>query len=234
MSDTRRKLSNLLAVAIGTLLAVAVVVVLLLSFGDQLRPLLSRFISESEPTAGPPPEAFERFRREQDDIAHGEDRGPIRCSLSRWTDKGQHPADLKLSLTNTSSEPVSLWYTTWPHCHVTFVVRDEDGKAVASFHWGTLSSQAVSVDQQGKLVTSLPTLKPGETYTAGIWLSTLSDCCHPRPERLGLYRVEAVFVYSDLGSWPQSDQDFVARSGTVEVEVGEPQPGDKFRAWRLR
>src|ERR1700689_3497482 len=101
MNDLRRKLSNLLPGAVGVLLAVAVVVVVLLSIGDQLRPLLPRFISESEPTVGPPPEAFERFRREQDDIAHGEARGPIRCSLSPWSDGGAHPPDLKLSLTNT-------------------------------------------------------------------------------------------------------------------------------------
>jgi hypothetical protein len=64
--------------------------------------------------------------------------------------------------------------------------------------------------------------------------SGLSACCQPRPERPGAYNVEAVFVYSDLGGWPQPEQDFVARLGVVEIVVGEPQPGDRFRAWRLR
>jgi hypothetical protein len=234
MSDLRRRVSNLLAVVVGVLLAAAVIGVLLLSFSDHLRPLLSRFVSESEPTVGPPPEAFERFRREQDDIAHGEARGPIRCSLSPCSDGGAHPPDLKLSLTNTSSEPVTLWYTTWPHCHVTFVVRDLDGNIVASFHWGTLSSPAVSLNSQGKLVAPLPTqtLKAGETYTAPIWFSSLAEYCPV--EKPGVYSVEAVFMYSDLGGWPQQDQDFVARSEGVEIEVGDPQEGDKFRAWRLR
>ena len=192
--------------------------------------------ASSKPAEEPPAVAFERFRREQQDIADGAERGPIRSTVTPWSDRGgQHPPDLLLSLTNTSSEPVTLWYTTWPHCHVTFVVRDEDEKIVASFHWGTLSSQAVSVDSQGKLVTPLPTLtlKPGETYTAGVWLSTLSDCCQPRPERPGVYSVEAVFVYSDLSGWPQPDQDFVARSEPVEIVVGKPD-GDKKPSWRLR
>jgi hypothetical protein len=48
------------------------------------------------------------------------------------------------------------------------------------------------------------------------------------------YRIEAVFVYSDLGGWPESDQDFVARSEPVKIEVGDRQPGDRFRAWRRR
>jgi hypothetical protein len=39
MSDTRRNLSNLLAVVAGVLLAIAVFGVLLLSIGDHLRPL---------------------------------------------------------------------------------------------------------------------------------------------------------------------------------------------------
>ena len=107
---------------------------------------------------------------------------------------------------------------------------------MASFHWGSLSSQAVSVDSRGKFVTPLPTLtlKPSETHTAGIWLSTLADCCQPRSERPGVYHVEAVFVYSDLSGWPEPNQDLVARSGSVEIVVGEPQPVDQFWAWRLR
>jgi hypothetical protein len=77
------------------------------------------------------------------------------------------------------------------------------------------------------------TLQPGETYTAGIYFRNLADCCHPRPERLSTYRVEAVFVYSDLGGWPAANQDYVARSGTVEIEVGEPDADDKKPVWRL-
>jgi hypothetical protein len=69
---------------------------------------------------------------------------------------------------------------------------------------------------------------------AGIHFRSLSDCCHPRPERPGTYSVEAVFVYSDLGGWPAPDQDLVSWSGAVEIEVSDPQPGDRFRTWRLR
>jgi hypothetical protein len=43
-----------------------------------------------------------------------------------------------------------------------------------------------------------------------------------------------VFVYSDLSRWLEPNQEFVARSGTVEIEVGDRQPGDRFRAWQLR
>jgi len=233
MSDTRRKLSTLLQVVVGLVLAVAFLVVVWLTLRVPLQVLWFRFISESEPTAGPPPEAFERFRREQEDIAGAADRGPIHCRLEPWTEGGEHPPDLKLSLTNTSAEPVTLWYYTWPHAHVTFLVRDEDEKGVASFHWGTLSSTAVGIDDAGRPTTKLPTLtlNPGETYTAGIWLSSLRDYIDVRP---GHHRVEAVFDYSDLGGWPAANRDFVARSKPIEIEVSGPQSGDRFRAWRLR
>ena len=110
MNDLRRTLSNLLAVAVGVLLVVAVVGVVLLSFGDHLPAADASVHLGTEPTVGPPPEAFERFHREQDDIAHGKDRGPIRCSLSsgRQVPWEVDLPDLKLSLTNTSAESVTL------------------------------------------------------------------------------------------------------------------------------
>jgi hypothetical protein len=167
----------------------------------------------------------------------GADRGPIRCTLEPWPDgNGEHP-DLRLSLTNTSEEPVTLWYYTWPHAHVTFILRDDDdaGKAVYSFHWGSLSSLAVGVDPKtGRPTTRLPTrtLKTGETYTAGIYLSTLRDY---RDVFSGLYRIEAVFVYSDLGGWPAPNQDFVARSGTVGIAVTswDRNNGREKNNWRI-
>jgi hypothetical protein len=45
----------------------------------------------------------------------------------------------------------------------------------------------------------------------------------------GRYRVEVVFVYDDLGGVSEPGQHFVARSGTVGVEVGEPGAGDTKR-----
>ena len=42
------------------------------------------------------------------------------------------------------------------------------------------------------------------------------------------YTVEAVFVYDDLGGWPYGHQHFVARSGTVALEIGE---GRKRGSW---
>ncbi len=235
MSDTHRKLSLFSQVAVGVLLAVGLLAVALLIAGEHFRPLWLRFISESDPEAGrPPPEAFERFRREQEDIANAGDRGPIRCRLVPWPEDGEHPPDLRLELVNTSAEPVTLWYYTWPHAHVTFLVRDPHSKPVASFHWGTLSSTAVGIDDAGRPTTKLPTrtLKPGEKYTAGIWLSSLRDYLEvPSP---GVYRVEAVFVYGDLGGWPALDQDFVARSQGVEIVVGAPDGQDKKPSWRLR
>jgi hypothetical protein len=231
MSDTPHKLSTLLQVIVGLLLAVVLLAVALLSLRDHLRPWFLRVISDQKPVPETPPAQFERFRREQQDIAGAGNRGPILCSLSPWSEGGEHPPDLRLALTNTFAEPVTLWYHTWLHAHVTFLVRDQDGKAVASFHWGTLSSLAVGVDPQtGRPSTPVPTrtLKPGETYTAGIHLSSLRDYLSVPP---GRYRVEAVFVYGDMGGWPAPDQDFVARSEGVEIAV--EQDDDKKPVWRL-
>lgn len=232
MCDLRRVLSNLLAVVVGVVVAFGVLAAVLLVFAEHSRPMLRRLIWESDPDGGrTPQQAFDRFRREQEDIAGAADRGPIRCRLEPWTEDGEHPPNLKLSLTNASTEPVTLWYHTWLHAHVTFLVRNKDRKAVASFHWGTLSSLAVGVDPQtGRPSTPVPTrtLKPGETYTAGIYLSSLRDYLDVPP---GVYRLEAVFMYGDLGGWPAADQDFVARSGTVEIAV--EQDDDKKPVWRL-
>jgi hypothetical protein len=221
MSDKRLKLWDPLYVPVVLLLAAGALAVAWLSLKPQLMPWLSRWASESDPDVGPPPEAFERFRREQDDIARGGDRGPIRCTLAPWPDRaGGHPPDLRLELINGSDEPVTIWYYTWPHAHVTFLVRDGAGKIIAQFHWGTLSSQLVTLDPAtGRPAGPVPTktLHPGEAYTAGIYLGTLRDYLDVPP---GRYRVEAVFVYDDLGGWPDGEQRFVARSGGVEVEVG--------------
>jgi hypothetical protein len=234
MSDARRKLPLLLQVGVWLVLVVGFLAVVWLTLRMPLQVLLFRFISESEPTAGPPPEAFERFRGEQEDIVGAVDRGPIRCSLSLWPkDTGDHPPDLAVCFTNTSVEPVTHWYYTWPHAHVTFLVRDEGGKIVEQFHWGSLSSVAVRIDDAGRPTTKLPTrtLAPGEAYTAGIYLGTLRDYLEVPP---GRYGVEAVFTYDDLGSWPDGEQHFVARSETVEVEAGEPGADGKKQSWCLR
>jgi hypothetical protein len=45
-------------------------------------------------------------------------------------------------------------------------------------------------------------LEAGDTYTSRIYLGTLADCCQGLPEKPGVYWLEAVFVYSDLGGWP--------------------------------
>jgi hypothetical protein len=103
MSNARRKLSLLLQALVGLLLAVVLLAVALLTAGDYVHLPWLRFISESDPEAGrPPQEAFDRFRRQQEDIANAEDRGPIRCTLTPWTEGGNDLSDLKLSLTNFS------------------------------------------------------------------------------------------------------------------------------------
>jgi hypothetical protein len=233
MND-RRKLWSLLYLPIVALLAAGVLVVVWLSLRPLALPALYQWASESEPNVGPPSEAFERFRRQQDDLAHGADVGPIRCTLVPWPDRdGEHPPDLRLELTNVSGGPVTIWYTTWPHAHVTFLVRDEDGKIVEQFQWGSLSSVAVGIDDAGRPTTKLPTLtvQPGEAHTAGIYLSTLRDYLDVPA---GRYRLEAVFVYGDLGGWPDGEERFIARSGPVEIEVGKSGAGGKKPSWRLR
>jgi hypothetical protein len=74
------------------------------------------------------------------------------------------------------------------------------------------------------------TLKPGETYSTGIHLSSPRDYMEVPPD---VYHVEVVFVYSDLGGWPAPHQDFVAWSGAVEIEVIETVAAGKERSWRL-
>jgi hypothetical protein len=186
MSD-RCKLLDLLYLPVVLLLAAGILAVVWLSVRPLVLPLLNRWASESEPDAGPPPEAFDRFRRQQDEIANGDDRGPIRCTLVPSHDlAGDDPADLQLSLTNTSDRPVTIWYYTWPHAHVTFLVRYAEGKIVGQFHWGSLSSQLVTVDPAtGRPTGPVPTktLQPGETYSAGIYLSTLRDYLDVPPGR---------------------------------------------------
>jgi hypothetical protein len=231
MSQLRRILSNSLTVFAGVLTVAFVLLVALIIAGDDLRPLWWRFISESDRDSARSPQAmFDRYRRQQQDIASGADRGPMRCTLEPWPgDNVEHP-DLRLSLTNTSAEPLAMWYYTWPHSHVNFLLRDPDGKPVASFHWGMLSSQAVGIDGAGRPTTRLPTLtlQPGETYTAGFWLTSLRDY---RPVPPGNYIVEAVFVYHDLGGLPDGEQRYVARSEGVWIVV-EPED-DKYPVWQL-
>jgi hypothetical protein len=233
MNTTRRILSNSLTVLAGALTAAFLLLVALIVAGDYLRPLLLRFVWASDPNgARPRPEVFEQVRRDQEAVANAADQGPLRCSLAPWGGDGEH-ADLRLSLTNTSADPVTIWYYTWPHAHVTFVVRDLDGKPVASFHWGTLSSQAVSIDDSGRPTTQLPTLAltPGESYTAGIYLTSLRHYLDVPP---GHYTIAAVFVYESLNDFPQAGQHFVNRSQAVTVDVEEPDAPGKKPAWRLR
>jgi hypothetical protein len=202
----RRKLWNLLYVLIVLLLAAGIVAVVCLSCVPLTKP-----------------------RRE----ASESDLGPLRCTLEPWPDRtGEDPPDLRLQLTNTSERPVTIWYRTWPHAHVLFLFRDDAGRIVAQFHFGSLSSRAFQVDDAGRPTTPLPTLRlePGESYSAGIHLNTLADNLDVPPGRC---RVEAVFTYADLGGWPEPHQHFVARSGAVTVEVGESGPGANKPVWRL-
>jgi hypothetical protein len=98
MSNTRRNLSILLQGVAVLLLGAGVLAVALFHAGDVLRPAWFRFISESDPDAAqPPPELFDRFRREQEDIAGGDDRGPIRCTLSPWTAGDSHGSNFHSS-----------------------------------------------------------------------------------------------------------------------------------------
>jgi hypothetical protein len=231
MSQPRRILSNSLTVLAGVLTVAFVLLVALVVSGEYLRPLWQRFVWESDPYgARPAPEIFEQFRREQEAVAVGADQGPLRCALAPWDGEDEH-ADLRLSLTNTSADQVTIWYHTWPHAHVTFLVRDLDGKAVASFLWGTLSSQAVGIDDAGRPTTKLPTLtlKPSEIYTAGIYLTSLRHYLDVPP---GDYTVEAAFVYHDLGGVPAPEQNFVAQSEAVKIVVGAAD-GDKKPSWRI-
>jgi hypothetical protein len=113
MSNKRRKLWDLLYVPVVLLLAAGALAVAWLSLRPLALPALFRWASESDPNVGPPPEAFDRFRRQQDDLANGTDVGPIRCTLAPWPDRaGDHPPDLRLDLTNSSDGPVTIWYTT--------------------------------------------------------------------------------------------------------------------------
>src|SRR5262249_24193147 len=161
----RRKLWDVLYVPVVLLLALGVLAAVWLSVQPLALPALFRWASESDPDVGPPAVAFDRFRRQQDALANGADVGPIRCTLAPWPDRaGDHPPDLRLELTNRSDSPVTIWYATWPHAHVTFLVRDEGGKIVEQVHWGSLSSVAVGIDDNGRPTTKLPTLalQPGE------------------------------------------------------------------------
>jgi hypothetical protein len=72
------------------------------------------------------------------------------------------------------------------------------------------------------------TLQPCETYSTGIYLTTLRDYLPVPP---GDYTVEAVFVYSDLGGLPDGEQRYVARSEGVWIVV-EPDD-DKHPVWQL-
>jgi hypothetical protein len=105
--SARRKLWDVLYALIVLLLAAGVLAVVWLSVRPLALPALFRWASESEPNVGPPPEAFDRIRRQQDEIADGEDVGPIRCTLvPSHHREGDGPADLQLGLTNTSDRPV--------------------------------------------------------------------------------------------------------------------------------
>ena len=108
MSELRRKLSNLLGVAVGFMLAAGVLGVIWchlvtsdlswlpnFNFTSKREQLLRRHAS--------------RFQRQRDAAAVEKDVGPLRCTLTPWTgpalDADSAP-DLRLELTNTSDEAV--------------------------------------------------------------------------------------------------------------------------------
>ena len=72
MSDMRRKLCLLQQIVVGVFLGVGVLGVILFIVADHARPMLRRLIWESDPDGGrPPPEAFDRIRRQNEGIAGG-------------------------------------------------------------------------------------------------------------------------------------------------------------------
>jgi hypothetical protein len=236
MRDLRRKLSKLLAVVGALLLATADEGVELVHLGGHfIHPLLSWVLHEEKAMEWPSPDEVKRCLREKDDVASGTEHGPIRCEWSACTGDGEHPDDLTLRLTNTSNQAITIWYRTRPHEHVTFVFRDANDRVMPSIRLGRLSSLLVTLDRakaKPTLTLSTLTLLPGETYTAEIARRSLTNLCVDNPKKPSTHTVEAVFVYHDLGGWPESQQDFVARSGTVEIVIGEPD-GDKKPSWRL-
>lgn len=56
--------------------------------------------------ATPPPGMVERLQRQKVIVAHGQDHGPLRCSLS----PGDRQSELRVTLTNASDEAVTIRY----------------------------------------------------------------------------------------------------------------------------
>jgi len=186
MRDRRSKFWNGLGVGVGVLLTAGVLAVVwsYLTTSSSL-PSLGFF------ALGPKPDAWQvqfaaRFFRQQDAAAVQEDLGPVRCRLAPWqgvAEGNEPPPDLRLELTNTSTDPVQLWYVTAPHCHVTFLVREEAGGVLGSFCFGNYWHATVGGDPATGRPKPLPpvlTLQPGETYEAGIRLSDLRNGCSGR------------------------------------------------------
>ena len=180
-------------------------------------------------------EEAEQWRR--DTVYDGKDQGPLRCRLTPWVKrlKGEGAPDLRLELTNTSQEPVTIWYTTYPHFQVTFLVRDEAGKILKEFFLERLSSLGgYGWDESGRLVNPPPilTLKPGQTYTASFYLSSLQEYLEA-PRGPGRYQLEAVFAQRDFGGWPAPNQRILTRSEPVPIEVARKAPGALRATWKL-
>jgi hypothetical protein len=233
VTDARQR-DRLLWAAVAATAAALVVAVCV-----QLYRSANRLKAPDEPDVPPggvtivPDEDAPRWRRAA--LHDGPDQGPIRCRLVPQGElfRQRNTPDLRLELTNRGDRPVRLWYTTHPHFQVTFLVRDESGKVVSEFFWGTLSSTLVRWDADGRLSHPPPLLKlkPGETYTAGFYLSLLEEYLEV-PGGPGRYRLEAVLAYTDLGGWPEPHQRYLARSAPVAVEVSAKAAGEET-GWKL-
>jgi hypothetical protein len=214
MSAAPRSHASLWLVGLASILSVAVVCAL---HWGRVRP------DKSEPPPPAEPEA-------------PTDQGPIRCHLVRaggWW--GQDRPEVRIQLTNTSDRPVSLWYSLAPHYHITFLIRDSEGKEVGKFWWGSLSSLKVMCDPEtGRPMKPPPmlTLQPGETHTGEVYLSVLRDHCNG-PRVPGRYWLEAVFDYHDLGGVPEPNQRFSARSPGLPLDVGPTPDGERLPRWSL-
>jgi hypothetical protein len=176
---------------------------------------------------------------QREEAAHrGEEIGPICCRLTALPpaeDGGQQP-DLRLELMNVSEKPVSLWYSTWPYSHVTFVVLDGNGEIVGEFHYGSLSSQLVLINSatgrpDPARLPPVLTLQPGETYSAALFSDVIGKYCDG-PAVSGRYRLRAVFSYKDVGGFPSPNQRMLSRSNCLPVRIGAR--GDANQAdWNL-
>lgn len=174
----------------------------------------------------------------------GRDQGPLSCKLVPCRKRNHYDPDLRCDLTNTSEKPVRLWSSSGPpHWKVTFLIRDRNGTVLQEGYWGSLSSSAIGVRNDGTIANRLfvQKLTTGKRYSAGIDLSWVQQFCevqldpdHRRAELApGRYHLEAAFAYADLGGWPEPNQRYLARSQKLLIEVFAKAPGAKRAKWEL-